>query len=70
MHVPYRLVRNPVVVVVLVTSVSLTVFVKVLLSRVGKAGTVVLQQEQNVYGSFRNPASQCQTFASFTFLQW
>lgn len=70
MHRPYRLVRNSVVVVVLVTSVSLTVFVKVLLSRVGKAGTVILKKEQNVDGSFWNSASECQTFAPFTFLQW
>lgn len=43
MHVPYRLVRNAIIVVVLVTSISLTIFVKVFLSRVGKTGTVILK---------------------------
>lgn len=42
-RVPYRLVRNSVVVVVLVAGVSLAIFVKVFLSRVGKAGTVILK---------------------------
>lgn len=56
MCVRYRLVRDSIVVVILVTSISLTIFVKVFLSRVGKAGTVVLKEQQNVYGSSRNSA--------------
>lgn len=43
LHTCYRFVRNPVIVVILVASISLTVFVKVFLSRVGKTGTVILK---------------------------
>lgn len=39
----YPLIQNSIVVIVLVTSIPLTVFVKVLLSRVGKTGAVILK---------------------------
>ena len=39
----YPLIKNSIVVIVLVTSISLAIFVKVFLSRVGKARAIILK---------------------------